>query len=57
MRAGRWLLVAIVVVLATCAWISAMDTTGDTSATWLLWAATMAAATTLLIGLLRRQPR
>lgn len=51
-----WLLLPIVVVLAISAWISGMDSTGDPSTTWLLWAATAAAGAVLLIRLLLRQP-
>ena len=49
MRAS-WLLLPIVVVLATCAWISGMDPIGDASITWLLWAATVTAAMFLLFS-------
>lgn len=42
-----WLLLPVVVVLAVLSWISGMDTTGDTSTTWLLWGATTITATFL----------
>jgi uncharacterized membrane protein YedE/YeeE len=44
MRAS-WVLLPIVVVLAILSWISGMDTTGDASTTWFLWAATVIAGT------------
>ena len=49
MRAS-WLLLPIVVVLATCAWISGMDPIGDASTTLLLWGATVAGATFLMVS-------
>lgn len=47
-----WLLLPIVVVLAICAWISGLNTTGDPSTTVMLWLATLTGATFLLISLL-----
>jgi hypothetical protein len=45
-----WLLLPIVIVLAISAWISGMDPIGDASTTWLLWTATVTAATFLVFS-------
>ena len=45
-----WLLLPIIVVLAISAWISGMDPIGDSSTTWLLWAATLTAASFLVFA-------
>ena len=47
-----WLL-PLVLTLAIGTWISALDTTGDPSTTWLLCGATALAATTFFILRLR----
>ena len=45
-----WLLLPTVVVLAFAAWISGMDPIGDSSTTWLLWAATVTATSFLVLS-------
>lgn len=49
-----WLPLPLTVVLALAAWISAIDATGDATATWLLWAATAFAGSVFAIRMLIR---
>ena len=45
-----WLLLPIMIALAISAWISGMDPIGDAATTWLLWAATVTAASFLVFS-------
>ena len=49
-----WLQLPIVVFLALAAWISGIDTTGDPTVTWWLWAATVFAGSFFMIRLVLR---
>jgi len=58
MRTARWLPVwlhfPIVLLLATAAWISGLDSTGHDSQTFLLWIAAAVAAAVLALRLVLR---
>ncbi|HEV8107085.1 MAG TPA: hypothetical protein VGP97_06140 [Burkholderiales bacterium] len=53
-RLTTWLQLAIVVALAFASWISAIDTTGNSAQSSVLWAATGIAAAWLVFRLARR---
>jgi hypothetical protein len=50
-----WLQLPFVVLLALAAWISGIDSTGDPTVTWWLWAATAVAGSFFMLRLLLRR--